>query len=88
VIPCENMDRLPPVLIELNGHAYPIPPSQYLFPVGDHCVLGFATPTFSSSKMPAQWILGDLFLRSVYTVFDMGDCPNDSCAQLGFAQAL
>lgn len=89
---CDRTQHLPPVMITLNGHSYPIPPSQYFFPIGDECVLGFVATSSSitattASTLPAEWILGDLFLRSVYTVFDMGECPHDSCARLGFAQA-
>jgi len=84
VLPCEASSPYPPVLIELGGQSYSIAPRDYLFPVGDQCVLGFAAAPINS---PTEWIMGDLFMRSVYTVFDMGSCPNYSCARLGFAQA-
>jgi len=82
VLPCKS--SYPPISIELGGGTYTIESKDYLFPVADQCVLGFATTPVNS---PSAWIMGDLFMRSIYTVFDMGSCPNYSCARLGFAQA-
>jgi len=85
VLPCApTSSPYPPVVIELGGQSYTIAPSDYLFPVDGQCMLGFAAAPVNS---PTEWIMGDLFMRSVYTVFDMGSCPNFSCARLGFAQA-
>jgi hypothetical protein len=84
-LPCESKtDSYRPVMIGLGGQSYAISPKEYLLPVGDQCMLGFAAAPANS---PTGWILGDLFLRSVYTVFDMGACPDYTCARLGFAQA-
>jgi len=85
VLPCELVSNpYPPVLIVLGGQSFTIAAKDYLLPVGDQCMLGFAA---APSNSPTEWIMGDLFLRSVYTVFDMGTCPNYACARLGFAQA-
>ena len=66
-VDCSTVKSLPDVVFTLNGVQYPIPASYYILQVQGYCLLGF---------MPLDqpmWILGDVFMRDYYTVFDYGN---------------
>ncbi|CAL1715424.1 unnamed protein product [Somion occarium] len=68
-IPCDFNDT---VAFTLGNTTFPIPPSVFnrgkIVPGSDLCIGG-------ASGMANQqfWVLGDLFLRNVYTQFDLGN---------------
>ncbi|KAH0838841.1 Asp-domain-containing protein [Lanmaoa asiatica] len=75
--PC---DSFPNISLTFGGTSFPIPASALnLGPVSSgssDCVSGLVGMDVAS----AFWIVGDVFLESVYTVFDFGN------SQVGFAQ--
>jgi len=81
ICPCSGTSdiRYPDVNLILGGQEYSIPPSQYLIPVGKGmCELGIMG---IPDKMNL-WILGDVFLKTYYTIFDVdnkriGIAPNN-----------
>ncbi|KAL6419926.1 hypothetical protein ACFW04_011052 [Cataglyphis niger] len=78
-VDCNLLDQLPSVDIILNSVTYTLTPHDYVLVEEDDgymtCMSGF------SSSNSALWILGDVFLRPYYSVYDLG---ND---QVGFARS-
>ncbi|KAL6437985.1 hypothetical protein ACFW04_004345 [Cataglyphis niger] len=73
------LDKLLPINIVLNGVTYTLAPIEYIIQEEENgyltCMSGFSG---SNSDL---WILGDVFLRPYYSVYDLG---ND---QVGFARS-
>jgi hypothetical protein len=53
--------------INIGNHTYAIPPKKYMRQiVTGTCLLGFTSLGGASN----QWILGDVFLKGYYAIFD------------------
>ncbi|KAM6321785.1 pepsin A-like [Podargus strigoides] len=71
-ISCQAINSLPDVVFYLNGNAFPVPPSAYVIQSNGYCTLGFEAidvPTEAGEL----WILGDVFIREYYVIFDRGN---------------
>ncbi|NWX12867.1 PEPA protein, partial [Aegotheles bennettii] len=69
LISCEAASRLPDVIFNINGKAFPLRPEAYVMQSGGQCILGFQgmdVPTESGEL----WILGDVFIREYYVIFN------------------
>ncbi|VCW77317.1 unnamed protein product, partial [Gulo gulo] len=69
VISCSAINNLPDIVFTINGIQYPLPPSAYILQNQQDCVSGFQgmnLPTASGEL----WILGDVFIRQYFAVFD------------------
>lgn len=66
-IPCENITSLPPLSFHINQNLYTMTGKDYTVKLRDHCVLGFMENRNSHS-----WVVGYLFLKNFYTIFDYG----------------
>jgi len=77
---CAKVPSLPDLHISLGGVDYVLKPSEYVIQeAGDPlCVLGILGIDIPGNPL---WILGDVFIRKYYTIFDYGN------KQLGFALA-
>ncbi|XP_002751243.1 chymosin [Callithrix jacchus] len=64
-IDCGTLSSMPTVVFEINGKKYPLPPSAYT-----NQDQGFCTSGFQGDDSSQQWILGDVFIREYYSVFD------------------
>lgn len=82
---CSNLKSLPTVTITINGNAYALAPVDYVLEITsggqNQCINGFMGTSFPP-QLANTLILGDLFIRKFYTLFDFGN------SQVGFATAL
>ncbi|KAM9326654.1 pepsin A-like [Gastrophryne carolinensis] len=68
VIDC-NMSNMPTVIYTINGIQYPLTPNAYVRQTQDGCLSGFQAMTLPNISGDL-WILGDIFIRQYYVVFD------------------
>ncbi|CAI9559194.1 unnamed protein product [Staurois parvus] len=76
---CNNVQNLPPISFTIGGNQFSIPPSGYILQINGYCVVGFESTYLPSRNGQPLWILGDVFLRQYYSVYDLGN------NQVGFA---
>ncbi|XP_045672706.1 chymosin-like [Phyllostomus hastatus] len=76
-INCGSLSSMPMVVFEINGRKYPLLPSAYTSQDEGICFSGFQADDSSE-----QWILGDVFIREYYSVFDRAN------NRVGLAKAI
>ncbi|XP_027712591.1 chymosin-like [Vombatus ursinus] len=64
-INCSSLSSMPTVEIHINGRKFPLPPLAYTSQEEGQCTSGF-----QSDGSSLLWILGDVFIRQYYSVFD------------------
>ncbi|KAK5894542.1 hypothetical protein CesoFtcFv8_011225 [Champsocephalus esox] len=73
---CQNIQSMPEVTFTLNGNAFTIPASAYVSKSSYGCSTGFGQ---SGQQL---WILGDVFIRQYYAIFD------SSTPKIGLAKSI
>ncbi|KAM3850939.1 pepsin A-like [Vipera latastei] len=63
---CNAINQLPDIVFTINGIEYPVPASAYIRQFQSYCQSGFQNMPFQEDL----WILGDIFIRLYYCVFD------------------
>jgi len=70
-ISCESIDKLPKLSFEIDGKIYVLTGEDYVLDFGsDVCILGLTSMEFNEFTQEPFWILGDVFIRKYFTVFD------------------
>lgn len=79
-IDCSKLDQVPDVVFTIGGIDYSIPGPKTVIQAQGTCLFVFMGMDFPSPG--PQWILGDVFMREYYTVFNYVD------KSIGFAPAM
>ncbi|OZJ06886.1 hypothetical protein BZG36_00239 [Bifiguratus adelaidae] len=81
VLECDTLPSLPPFCLTFNKKDFCLQPQDYVLQVQNQCISGFMGLDIPEPAGPL-WIVGDVFLRKYYTVYDLG---ND---RVGFAPSV
>eukprot|EP00747_Dinoflagellata_sp_TGD_P045644 gnl/TRDRNA2_/TRDRNA2_143949_c1_seq1.p1 gnl/TRDRNA2_/TRDRNA2_143949_c1~~gnl/TRDRNA2_/TRDRNA2_143949_c1_seq1.p1 ORF type:complete len:216 (+),score=41.31 gnl/TRDRNA2_/TRDRNA2_143949_c1_seq1:3-650(+) len=79
-IDCMKVPALPDITITLAGNGYVLKGADYTLNMGGQCLFAFMGIDLPPQVGP-MWILGDVFMRKYYSVFDYGN------KRVGFALA-
>ncbi|KAL6106887.1 uncharacterized protein ACO6RY_10644 [Pungitius sinensis] len=85
-VDCSQINNLPTLSFIISGVSFPLPPSAYIsqnYQNGyQFCSVGIAPTYLPSQDGLPLWIMGDVFLREYYSVYDRSN------NRLGFAAAV
>ncbi len=79
-IDCEKLDSIPTMTWTIDGNEYSVEGKDLVLQSAGMCI--FAMMGMDFPKPGPQWILGDVFMRKYYTVFDYEG------TRVGFAEAV
>ncbi|KAM0790153.1 saccharopepsin [Microbotryomycetes sp. NB124-2] len=80
-VECDKVSSLPPLTFYFGGKPYEISADDYILQVQGTCLSSFTGMDIPAPLGPI-WIVGDVFLRKFYTVYDLGKNA------VGFAPAV
>lgn len=72
VVPCASIPTLPDLQISMGGTNFTLAGSDYVIKVSGTCMLAFIGIDVPVPAGPL-WIMGDVFMRKYYCVFDYGN---------------
>eukprot|EP00918_Siedleckia_nematoides_P029008 GHVU01062316.1.p1 GENE.GHVU01062316.1~~GHVU01062316.1.p1 ORF type:complete len:318 (+),score=31.67 GHVU01062316.1:278-1231(+) len=71
-VDCATVPSLPDLTFHFGGKAFPIKGSDYILEVSGTCISAFTGLDINMPNGDSIWIVGDVFLRKYYTVYDLG----------------
>ncbi|XP_065206226.1 uncharacterized protein LOC135835742 [Planococcus citri] len=81
-VDCENIPKFPNITLVIDKVDYIITGKDYTIKFPDGGCIVALLPKKRQNGSPTDWILGDVFLRKYYTVFDLEK------QQIGFAESI
>jgi len=69
-IDCQKVHTLPDLEFVIDGKTFPVPGKDLVIEAAGTCVFALMGMDIPSGP---QWILGDVFMRHYYTIFDYGN---------------
>ncbi|KAM9106705.1 LOW QUALITY PROTEIN: pepsin B-like [Megaptera novaeangliae] len=73
VVNCDSVQSMPTITFIISGSHFPLPPSAYVLNNNSYCMLGIEASYLPSSSGEPLWILGNVFLKEYYSVFDVAN---------------
>merc|ERR1719414_134365 len=73
LIDCKKIDTLPDLIFTIEGKEFNIKASEYIYKVSDLSFIPCMLGVISLDVAGSAWILGDVFMRPYYTIFDHGN---------------
>ncbi|KAJ8086655.1 aspartic proteinase precursor [Marasmius tenuissimus] len=80
-VDCSKVPSLPDLTFKFGGKPFPIKATDYILEVQGTCISSFTGLDIQMPGGASLWIIGDVFLRKYYTVYDLGRNA------VGFAEA-
>jgi len=78
VVDCDRVHKMPEITFQIDKKSYTFKGEDVVLQSGSMCILAFMP--LELPKGGPEWILGDVFMRKYYTVFDIEN------KQVGFAE--